>query len=103
MKYGLKQSDLEEMDRIFSMFDDVEKVVLFGSRTKGTYKPGSDIDIALKGRDVKQKTVSRLAMLLNEESLLPYFFDVVNYTELKNKDFIEHIDRVGVVIYSRGK
>ncbi len=103
MKYGLKQSDLEDMDRIFSMFDDVEKVVLFGSRAKGTYKPGSDIDIALKGRDVKEKTVSRLAMLLNEESLLPYFFDVVNYTELKNKDFIEHIDRVGVVIYSRGK
>ena len=34
-----------------------------------------------------------------DESLLPYFVDVVVYANLENEALREHIDRVGVRIY----
>lgn len=45
--YGLRESDLLEMDKAFKKFPQIEKVILFGSRTKGNFKNGSDVDICL--------------------------------------------------------
>jgi uncharacterized protein len=46
----------------------------------------------------------RKAMLgLNEESSLPYFFDIVHYEQISEQELTEHIDRVGMLIYKRGK
>ena len=53
-------------------------MVLFGSRAKGTALRGSDVDLALKGKLVTDRTVRRLANAL-EESALPYFFDIAIY------------------------
>ena len=78
-------------------------VVLFGSRAKGNYKPGSDIDLAVKGDRVSPRIVAQLADCLNEETPLPYFFDVVHYETLDNQALVDHIDRVGIVIYSAGQ
>ena len=100
MRYGLSDHTLKEMQKLFSTFPEIEQVILFGSRAKGTCKPGSDIDLALKGNEVTGRTAGRLSAQLNEETLLPYFFDVVNFSGLENKDLVEHIERVGVVIYS---
>jgi len=38
---------------------------------------------------------------LNEETLLPYFFDVVHYESLTEPRLVEHIDRVGKPLLSR--
>jgi len=99
MRFGLGEHDLETLTRMFAMFPEIEEVVIFGSRAKGTYKPGSDVDLALKGKTVTAQTVTNLSMQLNEESLLPYFFDVVNLAELKNEQLAEHIKRVGQTLY----
>lgn len=71
---------------------------MFGSRAKGNYKPGSDIDLAVKG-PVEKDTLSKLLTAF-EESLLPYFVDVVVYDRLQNEALREHIDRVGISIFS---
>ena len=47
MKFGLKESDIELIKKVFSNYPEVEKVILYGSRAKGTYKPASDIDLTL--------------------------------------------------------
>lgn len=98
--YGLTESDLAQIAEVFRQFEEVDAVVLFGSRAKGNYKLGSDVDLAVKGDRITYRTIAQFADLLNEELPLPYFFDVVHYNTL-DQPLIDHIDRVGVVIYDR--
>ena len=103
MNTGLSATDLAIIKTAIGSFAGVESATLFGSRAKGNYKTGSDIDIAIK---LKQATTDTLAPnpislihdKLEEETPLPYFFDVINYHTIKNQALIEHIDRVGVKI-----
>ena len=99
--HGLKVSDLDIISEILERFTDVSSAWIYGSRALGTQKPGSDIDIALKGKDISRETVVRISALLNEESPLPYHFDITNYHTIKNVQLKEHIDRVGVVFYEK--
>ena len=98
MHYGLAEEDLATIRQVVQQFPVVEQVILFGSRAKGNYKSGSDIDLAIKGSDIDYETSVKLAEILNEETLLPYFFDVVHYDLLTEPRLIEHIDRVGQLL-----
>jgi len=99
-KLGLKESDLAYIIKIFSQFDTIDKAIIFGSRAKGNYSNGSDVDIAIKGT-IDFRIVAKVSYLLNQESLMPYKFDILNYTKTQHSDLKEHIDRVGVLIYDR--
>ena len=48
--FGLKDSDINAIIAILKRYPDVKEAIIFGSRAMGNYKPGSDIDIALKGK-----------------------------------------------------
>lgn len=89
--FGLRDEDIEQIKKIL-ISNKIKKAILFGSRAKGNYKVGSDIDIAIEG------DANRVSYALNEESNLAYFFDVVNIKNIKNSNLIEHIKRVGVVL-----
>lgn len=99
MKFGLTQSDLDYIIQVLGNFPEIQKTLLFGSRVKGNYKPGSDIDIAIVGDGVNFDTLSKLHALLEEQSPLPYFFDIVDCTHLTHLELKEHIDRLGEVIF----
>ena len=101
MLYGLRESDVVHITDAISQFDAISEVVLFGSRAKGNYKIGSDVDLAIKGDRVTHRTVLELSNCLNEEKPLPYFFDVVQYETIEELRLVEHIDRVGIVIFRR--
>jgi len=101
MKFGLKEEDLTYIIRRIKEYDEIAKASIFGSRVKGNYKPGSDIDIAIYGENVDFNTISSLQAKLEEEGPLPFFFDIVDYTHLTHKELQEHIDRVGQVIFKR--
>lgn len=101
MDFGLRQSDIDYIVRVISEFSEIEKAVIFGSRAKGDFKPGSDVDIAIYGENITFDTVSAVHSMLEEQGPLPYFFDIVDYTHLDHKDLKEHIDRVGKVIFER--
>ena len=73
---------------------------MFGSRAKGNYKIGSDVDLAIKGGRLTYEITARLADCLNEDKPLPYFFDVVHYDAIAEPKLKEHIDRVGIDIYT---
>ncbi len=51
-KYGLLKGDWEKVISVFRSNPKIRKAVLFGSRAKGKYFPGSDVDIALMGEDL---------------------------------------------------
>ncbi len=60
MNHGLWQRDIEEIVQANRRFPEIEEVLLFGSRAKGNYKLGSDVDIAIKGRKIKHSCVADL-------------------------------------------
>ncbi len=101
--YGLLKIDLEWMDKAFKSIEEIDKVIIFGSRAMGNYKKGSDIDIAVFGEDVSFDTIFRLDDLLSEEYPLPYFFDILDYNEINNEKLKKHIDEEGKVIYKKIK
>lgn len=101
MPYGLLERDLEHILAAVKSLPEISQLVLFGSRAKGNFKTGSDVDLAIKGAEVNYDTALKLAEILNEEKPLPYFFDVVHYEGVTEPRLIEHIDRVGVVLYSK--
>lgn len=95
MDTGLTQTDIDRITAAIKQFPEIDDAVVFGSRAKGSYKKASDVDLAIKGRAVTPEIIQRLNFLLNEELPLPYFFDVVHYESLENRQLVEHIDRVG--------
>ena len=90
-----------QMVSIFSTYPEVEKVVVFGSRVLGNAKPGSDVDCAISGKNVTSQLVSRIQNYLEEETLLPYFFDCVHFESTLNKELFKHINAHGKVLYER--
>jgi uncharacterized protein len=94
---GLSQKELEILKEVFKKFDNIKEVILFGSRALGTHKTASDIDLAIKG-NMNINTLSKLKYTLEEDTNLPYFFDVVIYDNLDNLELKKHIDEFGKVI-----
>ncbi len=88
--FGLKDEELKQIKQ-FLKKSDTNTSFVFGSRAKGNHKIGSDVDIAIDGDETKA------SYLLNEESNLPYYFDIVNINKIKNKNLLDHIKRTGVL------
>lgn len=100
MKYGLKDDVIEKINKVFSNYPKIEKVILYGSRAKGNYKNGSDIDLTLIGKDLNIQDLNMIDLDL-DELYLPYMFDISIYNNLENQDLIEHIRRVGCEFYAK--
>jgi predicted nucleotidyltransferase len=100
MKYGLLESDIGDIIGILKNFQKINKLILFGSRAKGTYNEGSDIDLAISGKDLKLNDIID-ALIEMEELLLPNKFDLIIYESIEDQSLKEHIDRIGVVLYER--
>ena len=82
MKYGLSEEEINQLENLFSGFDKVEQVILYGSRAKGTHKPFSDIDITLKGESLNNEYLNSIIIAI-DDLLLPYHFDISIYSKLK--------------------
>ena len=100
MLYGLKTSTIEQIQSVFAKFPQVEKVILYGSRAKGNYRPGSDIDMTLVGKELTLSISYRIEDML-DDLLLPYKIDISIMQHINNPDLLAHIERVGQVFYSR--
>ena len=99
MKYGLSEEQLAEIIAFIKGYPEVEEAILFGSRAIDTYKEASDIDIAIKGEKVTAGLAATIKFDLEEDTFLPFFFDVLAYPSLTNAALIEHIDNKGVRLF----
>jgi len=101
MKYGLKETTIQQICGVLAKYPPVEKAVLYGSRAKGNYKNGSDIDLTLYGgADLTLRVLYRLSDEL-DDLLLPYTIDLSIFSQIGDSDVIEHIQRVGVTFYEK--
>ena len=100
MKFGLKKSVIQEICKVLEQFPEIEKVVIYGSRAKGKFKPGSDIDLSLFGESLTSIQINKLNLQL-DDLFLPYTFDISIYHQLSNIQLKEHIDRVGHIFYEK--
>lgn len=97
--WGLPAETLAAMRCILAQEPNVQQAILFGSRAKGTYRPGSDVDLALVGENLTLDTLGRLARAF-EESAVPYQVDLCWLAAVDHPALLEHIERVGQVFYS---
>ena len=100
MPYGLTDIELQKVVGVFARNSRIEKVILYGSRAKGCFKPFSDVDITLVGDELSRSDLNRV-MEEVDDLLLPYRFDVSLWHKLKNEALMDHIRRVGIEIYRK--
>lgn len=93
--FGLKKEDLNSILKIIFSNEKVREAFLFGSRAKGNFLNGSDIDIAIKAKDLSFEEFLNLKAKLQELNI-PQKIDLIVYENIENKDLKEHIDRVGI-------
>jgi predicted nucleotidyltransferase len=98
LQFGLKERTLERIRGVFSGYPQVRQVIIYGSRAKGNYRNGSDIDLTIVGDTI---TLSELMKIENEldDLLLPYKIDLSLLHKINEASLIDHVDRVGIVIY----
>jgi predicted nucleotidyltransferase len=98
--YGLRQADIDWMQALFKKYPSIEHVLIFGSRAVERYRSGSDVGLALLGKGITPAIVREIKMLLEEESPMPYFFDIVRYDRIADLAFKSKIDLEGKSIYN---
>lgn len=102
MKFGLKKETIDKINSIFSKYPQVEEAILYGSRAKGDYKNGSDIDLTLQGKGLNLSLVNKISLEIDDLSL-PYSFDISILDQISSPDLIDHIKRRGVIFYAAQK
>jgi len=96
-RFGLKEATINQIISVFSQYPQIQKVLLYGSRAKGNYRNGSDIDLTLIG-DVSYSQLSGIEDKI-DDLLLPYSFDISIFSDIDNPDLVDNINRIGVVFY----
>ncbi len=99
--FGLSVDTLRRIKKVFSKFPEIQKVILYGSRAKGNYEKGSDIDITLIGKGLTLNNAVYPLMEELDELYLPYKFDISIFSQLEERDLIDHILRVGKTFYRK--
>ncbi|MFV8326057.1 nucleotidyltransferase domain-containing protein [Flavobacterium sp. ZS1P14] len=99
--FGLSSNDIIKINSVFNSYSDINEVLIFGSRAKGNYRDNSDIDLAIKGKNINLSVLQEIEIKL-EELYLPCSIDLINYVSIENPDLINHINRVGKQFYKKG-
>lgn len=100
--YGLSPATINELCDVFRRFPEVDKVYIFGSRAKGNYRDGSDIDLAVMGKDINSRKLQAISLAIDDIELL-YRVDLLDYEKTKKTPIGQHIQRVGKEFYSKSK
>lgn len=101
LRFGLKEATIQKICAVFARYPQVEKAVLYGSRAKGNYKNGSDIDLTLRGgADLTLKVLYRISDEL-DDLLLSYTIDLSILSQISDPDVVEHIRRAGMTFYEK--
>ncbi|MEI7668709.1 MAG: nucleotidyltransferase domain-containing protein [Pseudomonadota bacterium] len=100
MNFGLSDKTIATIHAIFQRYPAIRKAIIYGSRAKGNYKNGSDIDLTLLGDSL---TYNDLLSILGdlEDSFIPHHVDLSLFYSIDNPNLREHIERVGIVFYEK--
>ena len=101
LQFGLKPAVIDALRRVFEQFPEIACVLLYGSRAKGNFRQGSDIDLTVRLQPAAKEPsllLSQIRERLDDLNLI-YIIDLSLYEQIKNPELLEHINRVGVRLY----
>lgn len=98
MPYGLETEFWQRLLQFITRNAKIREVILIGSRAKGNYRPGSDIDFVLKGDDLGFWDLPQLEDTLEEE-FFPYKFHLIDGNKVTNAGLAAHIKDKGITVY----
>lgn len=99
---GIPTRSIEAIKSVFAHYPQIDKAILYGSRAKGTYGKGSDIDLTLEGNLLTLTLLNKVESEL-DDLLLPYQLDLSIRHKIENTDLQDHIERVGKLFYNKGR
>jgi len=96
--FGLPAASVKALQSLLARHGRIDQVDIYGSRAMGNFRPGSDIDISLRGDAL---TVADLLAIDREidDLDLPYKVDLSIYYLIEDPALRDHIDRVGCALY----
>jgi uncharacterized protein len=98
--FGLSAQTIQKLINIFSQYDQIEKVLIYGSRAKGNFRTGSDIDLTLVGPSLNTTTLLKVENDI-DDLLLPQEVDLSIFEHIDNPDVVTQIKENGIVFFSR--
>lgn len=93
--YGIRQAVWDKILTVLHTNHSISDIILFGSRAKGNFKAGSDIDICIKANELPSNETVKLATMLDALDL-PWLIDLIHYESITDAAVKEHIDQVGI-------
>ena len=103
-RFGLSAGTIAQLLAVLAQHPHVDRAVIYGSRAKGNYRPGSDIDLTLHacaGSNIDHRELAAIADEI-DDLLLPHTVDLSVFDHLSNPALREHIERVGQILYAKG-
>jgi predicted nucleotidyltransferase len=97
MNSQLSNDNIVKINNIFKKYPEIQRVYLYGSRSLGNAKSGSDIDLSLVG-NVSLDLFTKIKMDL-DDLYFPQLFDLSVYNEIKSENLLKHINQFGIKIY----
>ena len=76
-EFGILPKSYELILQSLNSYPEIESVLIFGSRAKGNYRNGSDVDLVIDGDKCSSEIALELSSILNERLPIPYYFDIV--------------------------
>jgi predicted nucleotidyltransferase len=100
MPFGLDDKTINRIEGCLKKNPKIDKAILYGSRAKGNFRNGSDIDLVIKGEKLKFTDLAQLENNI-DDLLLPYKFDISILHQINNPDLLEHINGIGKIFFER--
>jgi uncharacterized protein len=100
MSFGLKDHLIQKFSNVFTTHPEIEEVIIYGSRAKGNFREGSDIDLTLKGKALTDEIRAQVWLELDDLNT-PYLINLSIFDDIDSQSLIEHIQRVGKPFYRR--
>ena len=97
--HGLSESVIREIVRICAARPEVERVLLYGSRSRGTFRPESDIDLAIDAPRMDSRSLARLEWDLDDAPIV-FRIDLHRLQDLPEK-IRRQVEEQGIVLFAR--
>lgn len=98
--HGLPEHVIHKILGILADYPAIEQVILYGSRAKGNYRSGSDIDLCLQAPTLQFSQQLEIENRL-DDLLLPWKIDLTLQHNIENPALQEHIERAGVPLTNK--
>ena len=96
-KYNIPERVKRDIAMLSRKYD-IQKVILFGSRARGTHTDRSDIDIAVSGGNTAEFSLD-----IDEKVHTLLMFDVVDLDGHISEELQKEIEKDGIVIYEKNR